>query len=96
MNSLKTFHVQVLARLDIEVVASDAASARVSVDQSFRKDAPVDPLNGANIRLDGLHRGILYRNFAIARVLGAVAQAPCEIVDSFELKDDASARPAEA
>jgi hypothetical protein len=85
---MKSLHIQLLARLDIEIEAEDDVTARRLIDDAFRVDRMDCPLNNANIKLHWpLARSFLRPTLARARVLGAVAQEPCEIVESFEQSD---------
>jgi hypothetical protein len=82
---MKSFYVQLLARLDIEIEAETEDAARRLIDDAFRIDRVDDPLNNANIKLHWpLSTSFLQKQMARARVLGAVGEAPCEIVESFE------------
>jgi hypothetical protein len=85
---MKSFYIQLRARLDIEIEAEDAATARQLIDQAFRLDRVDDPLGNANIRLHWpLSVSTLRRSLARAHVLGAVGEEPCEVVEAFEVDD---------
>jgi hypothetical protein len=82
---MKSFYVQLLTRLDIEIEAETEDAARRLIDDAFRIDRIDDPLNHANIKLHWpLSASFLQKQMARAHVLGAVGEAPCEIVESFE------------
>jgi hypothetical protein len=82
---MKSFYIQLLARLDIEIEAESEEAARRLIDDAFRVDRIDDPLNHTNIKLHWpLSTSFLQKQMARAHVLGAVGEAPCEIVESFE------------